>query len=133
MPKCRTLKCQNAEMGSKDKSRFTTSRFSTQSSPARYHRNCRIAEPRNAKMPKFHFKGESTALVASHPIVATPPEILNTKRHSALTFSQICEIQQSMGFWHFFHEEVSLLVHSSSMISGQNDLASFHLNLTSAR
>jgi hypothetical protein len=70
-----------------------------------------------AEMSTFHSKGGSTTPVASHPTVATPPELLSAKRHSTLTFSQIFEIQRSTGFRPFFHEEISPFVHSSSRSS----------------
>jgi hypothetical protein len=86
----RTPKCRNVEMAassvttpcSKNTSHFMTLGFSMQSAPAPCHRDCRNSEPRNARNT----------------------EIRNAKRHSALTFSQICEIRRSTGFSALLHE-----------------------------
>jgi hypothetical protein len=47
-----------------------TAGFSTQSTPAPCHQNFQNVEPRNAEMPKFHSKGESTVPVASQGLLA---------------------------------------------------------------
>jgi hypothetical protein len=60
-----------------------------------------LPETRISKMSKFHYKGESMAPVASEPTVDIPPNLMNAKIRSVLTSLQICEIRQSMGFWHF--------------------------------